>query len=566
MKVKTKLLLGVGALFLMIVLLTVIGSLNIHNSKQDTQKILVANYKSLEYAKNMILALDNPDTTQGNKIFSENLKKEAENITEKNERETVQLLSQNYAAYQAQPDAQKAQAIRENIGEIMHLNMLAIQRKSDTAIHTSQNAYYWILSLGAFCFLVALYLLISIPASIARPVEVLTTGIRSISQKDYTARIDRPLAGEFGEMANAFNVMAEKLEAYESSNHSEKLIQNKRLETLINNMHDPLIGIDEEGKLILVNEEAVKIFGFVKEDILHKDAESLAQENDLFRELRLRAGSTTDSLRIYYNDKENYYDPEVLPVHIRKAGEKGIYQAGQFFILRNITRYKELDSAKTNFIATISHELKIPISAIKMGIRLLENEKFGNLNEQQKELLTGVQEDTDRLLQITAELLNMSQAESGSMILRMGKFKVSDLLEAAEKQTLRLAGDKNIRIHTENATPEGQSINGDEDKLLWVLSNFLSNAVKYAPQDSTVTLSAVQDGARVRFAVSDKGPGIEPQYQDKVFERYFKIPGSQAGTGLGLAISRHFIQKMNGEIGVESTPGAGSTFWFEVTV
>ena len=329
-------------------------------------------------------------------------------------------------------------------------------------------------------------------------------------------------------------------------------------------MHDPVIGLDDEGKIVFINQEALKVSGLVKTDVLGKTASNIAIDNDLIREILQREkSSSTDSMKIYADDKESYFDLDVVPISFLETGKKNIINAGKVLILRNITRYKELEYAKTNFIATISHELKTPISAIKMGTQLLKNENFGDLNLQQQELVNSIEEDGQRLLDITGELLNMSQVESGNIKLNITDCSVKNLLNAAYTNNIKLAQNKSIKITLENKVEENATVTADFDKTVWVLNNFITNAIKHSFTDGEIILGAEKLGDRSRFFVKDFGNGIDEIFQNEIFDRYFQVPGSnQNGTGLGLSICKSFIEKMNGEIGVDSTGAEGSRFWF----
>ncbi len=567
MKVKTKLTLGVGTLFLMIVALSAIGSIYINKSKRDTKNILVANYNSLVYSKNMIQALDNSQNPNSVREFENNLVLEGENLTEKGEKESWTALKNHYAEFKNSQTEANAIAVRNDLTEIMRQNMEAIQRKSDIAIATSENAYMWIIALGSLCFLVASTLLFNIPYSISNPIITLANSIRQIANRNYSERINLPMDGEFAQLASSFNAMAEKLEEYENSNLKQQVINKKRVETLIENMHDPVIGLDEMGRIVFINEEALKVSGLVKTDALGKYASEISVENDLIRELLQREKSTSaDTLKVYADARESYFDLDVVAISFLETGGNNVVNAGKVLILRNITRYKELEFAKTNFIATISHELKTPISAIKMGTQLLKNENFGVLSSSQKELINSIEEDGNRLLKITGELLNMSQVESGNIELHISDYNVKELLAKAYSLNLKYAENNDIHLVLDDQKIEGETtVRADFDKTVWVLNNFLSNALKHSFSEMEVILGAVPSQGKIRFFVKDFGSGIDTKYHQKIFDRYFQVPGnSHNGTGLGLSICKSFIEKMGGDIGVLSKEGEGSEFWFTI--
>lgn len=566
MKIKTKLTLGVGLLFLMIVMLSLISAIYIHKQKSDTEKILIANYNSLEYSKNMMLALDKISVDSAQTfIFKKNLALESKNITENGERDAYQSLVTHFNAFLETRNPETEKLIRNDLVEIMRLNMNAIVQKSDTTIATSQSATTWVISLGSVCFLIAFTLLFNLPDNIARPIRELTESIKQIANKNYHERIHFEGSAEFEDLANSFNSMAEKLEEYQSSSVSKQLMDKKRVEMLIANMHDPVIGLDEKSQINFINDEALKVSGLIREDVIGKSATDIAVNNDLLREL-LRNAASEESLptpiKIFADQKESYFEQEIIPISIIPTGETQKRDAGKVILLRNITAYKELDFAKTNFIATVSHELKTPISSMKMGTQLLKNEKFGTLNDQQKELLKSIEEDGERLLNITGELLKLSQAESGNIRLNIQECKVSDLVKTAVSNNLIIAENKEVELISDLKTLPEDSVKADFDKTVWVLNNLLSNAVKHSSAGQKIIVSTQKQDGKTKFSVQDFGQGIEEKFQAKVFDRYFQVPQEyQNGTGLGLAISKNFIEKQGGEIGVDSEVGKGSLFY-----
>ncbi|KFF07804.1 ATP-binding protein [Chryseobacterium luteum] len=568
MKLKTKLTLGVGLLFLLIVLLSVIGSVYINKLKSETEKILTANYNSLEFSKNMLLALDKISTDSAIAVndFQKNNKLQEKNLTESGEKEATQSLNLHFNSYLKQASPEKEKLIREDLAKIMSLNMKGIERKSDIAVVTAGNATFWIVSLGTVCFLIAFILLFNLPQAIAEPINQLTFSIRQIAAKNYNERVHFKGGEEFSSLADSFNTMAEKLQEYESSSLSKQLMDKKRIETLVNNMHDAVIGLDENHFIYMINDEALKITNLHKEDIIGKTAHEVAVNNDLMRQLLKNIDHPVkEPIKIVRDHKENYFEQDIIPINIVKTGEKETKYIGKVILLRNITPFKELDFAKTNFIATISHELKTPISAIKMGVQLLGNQKFGELNDQQKELLKGINDDGQRLLNITGELLNLSQVETGNIRMTVEKCSPQEVVQTAVKNVEKLAEQKNILINTEYLISNNDFVAADFDKTVWVMNNFLTNAVKHSFQDENIRILVEKTDSMIQFSITDTGSGIDEKYHRQIFDRYFQVPGEhQNGTGLGLAISKNFIEKQNGEIGVKSSPNQGSTFYFRL--
>ena len=572
MKIKTKLNAGVGLLFLMIIILSALGGWFIYQLKKDTQNILVANYNTLQYSRNMLLSLEEIDKQPSFAIkeFQKNLNLQSQNITESGEKETTRNIISHFSDLNKNPTDQNLKSvIRKDIAELMQLNMNAIQIKSGIANTTAENAIAVISVAGTLCFLIAFILMVNLPSNIANPIRELTFSIHQIAKQNYRERVRFEGSSEFGELAKSFNTMAEKLQEYSESRLDKILKGKKRIETLIDNMHDAVIGIDEERKVLFVNDEALKISGLKKDQFVGKLIQDVAVGNDLVRDLireiidpETEKKADSELLKIFVEGKENYFEKEILDINVLPTGEDDKRFIGQVIMLRNVTPFKELDLAKTHFMGTVSHEFKTPISSIQMGIQLLENNRIGDLNDEQQRLVVGIKEDTLRLLKITGELLNLTQLETGVVQLNIRPSDINKMVENVIAANKSAADHKKMTIKS-HINPNLKFVNADYEKTSWVLSNIVSNAIRYSYENSVIEIDVDSEENQIKFSVKDQGYGIEEQYLDKVFTRYFRIPGTKTeGTGLGLSISKEFIEAQGGEIFVQSEIGAGSTFYF----
>jgi PAS domain S-box-containing protein len=571
MKIKTKLNLGVGLLFAMILALSLISAFYIFAIKKDTNNILRANYNTLEYSRNMLLALDRISTDKEDAVvwFEQNLRKQTANVTEIGEYKITAYLQLNFTRLKSdrQNEAFKSK-IRQDIFGIMKVNMDAIKLKSNIARKTAETANLWIAIAGTLCFLIAFNLLVNLPNNIANPIKELTQSIRQIADRNYSQRVHFANSSEFGDLARSFNTMAEKLQEYNDSNLDKLLFEKKRFETLLNNMHDPVIGLDNTGIILSANDEALRIMGMKPLEVIGRSASQVALRNDLLKSLidNGAENAKVNPMKIYANGKESYFERETVKITILPTGEQHVADIGNFIILRNITAFKELDFAKTNFIATVSHELKTPIAAIKFSLDLLHKESTGKLNEEQLQLLESIGEDGERLLKITGELLQSSQLETGNIQLVIAKSDAVEIVDAAIEAVKTQAENKKIVLEKQLAG-DLPPVRADAEKTTWVLINFLTNAIRYSPENGHVKIKVSERGNELAFEVVDAGTGIDVHYQSRIFERYFRVPGSdRSGTGLGLAISREFIEAQAGSIGVESTLGLGSTFYFTLGI
>lgn len=573
MRIKTKLRLGVGLLFLLIVLLVALAVRQVHVIAGDTENILVANYNSLDYSRNMMKELDKIEgEKQSFENFNRFLNLQNQNITEIGEKELTQNLSEDVKAFEVQPNNTKiASQIRKDLNDIMKINMDAIKRKSIVAKNTADSAIFWISITGLTCFMIAFILLVNLPSDIANPIKDLTESIRQIAAKNYSQRVNFEAHDEFGNLARSFNTMAEKLQEYSDSNLDKLMMEKKRIETLINNMQDPAIGLDDKNRILFANEEALKITGLKSVDIIGKTASEVALSNDLIRSLmqHLIEGyieKPQETLKIYADSKESYFEKQVVPILILPTGEEEKKLIGSFVILRNVTAYKELDFAKTNFIAMVSHEFKTPIASMKMSLQLLENDSIGNLNEEQKQLVSSIKDDAKRLLRTTGELLNITQVETGKTQLKLENCNPKAIISDAVEATKILTEQKNINLLT-NFPEFLPEIIADQEKTTWVVTNLISNAIRYSYENSTVRIAAEAKKEFLEISVKDNGIGISPQYKNKIFDKYFRVPGSEKeGTGLGLAISKEFMEAQGGTISVESDFGFGSEFTIRLKI
>lgn len=568
MKIKTKLFVGLGLLFMLIIIIASMSVFYINALKKDTNNILVANYNTLEYARTMFISLDKfEDNAAALQEFQASLNNQKKNVTEPGELQITNAISQKLAVLNKYPDSTAIVTnIRKDITQLMHINMNAIERKSKVANETAQSAIFRISITATFCFIIAFILLVNLPGNIANPIRELTESIKEIANQNYKERVRFKSSTEFDQLAKSFNTMAEKLEEYAESKLDKIIKGKKRIETLINNMHDPVIGLDENKIVLFVNNEALKISGLTAENIIGHPIQEVALNNDLIRDLvRNNTEASTDSktnktLKIYANNKESYFEKEIIDINITPTGESDSQFIGQVIILKNITLFKELDVAKTNFIATVSHEFKTPLASIQMSTALLKNEKIGNLNEEQDHLIDSINDDSNRLLKITGELLNMTQLESGSIQLMIASVDTLKMVHSAIDATKNQAEQKNIVFST-NFSTENMLVRADYEKMVWVLTNIMSNAIRYSYDNSSILVEIKSEKNEIIISIQDFGQGIPEKYLAKIFNRYFRVPGSKKeGTGLGLAISKEFIESQGGTIAVESELAAGSTF------
>jgi PAS domain S-box-containing protein len=415
-------------------------------------------------------------------------------------------------------------------------------------------------------------LLLNLPKNIANPIRELTIGIKEIARRNYDQQLFFSSKDEFGEVAEAFNTMAIKLNEYEKSNLSQILFEKKRIEAIISTMKDAIIGLDEGSRVIFVNPVACDLMGLQAKDLVGQYAPDIAARNDLFQHIisDLVSGSYKTKemkpIKIVTEGKQSFFTKDILDVQITASGGGDTGVIGHLILLRNITKFQELDDAKTSFIATVSHELKNPIASARLNLKLLEDSRIGNLNDDQSVIVRNIREEVTRLSKITGELLDLTQVETGNIMMHTQATDPKEIVDYTMQAIKYLAEEKGITLHLEIAE-NIPFVYADAEKTAWVLINLVSNAIQYSENKREVGIDVIPGDGIVKFSVKDYGNGIEEQYLDKVFERFFRIPGSvRVGTGLGLAISKDFIIKQKGKIWAESKVGEGSVFNFTLPV
>lgn len=449
---------------------------------------------------------------------------------------------------------------------VVNLQILtATEPTSPAAGPALQRALVWVSIIGGLCIVCGLWMLKQLPSSINNPVKEITDGIKEIANHNYEQRLNLE-SKEFEEVSKNFNRMAKRLADYNSSTLAEIKAAKNYMETIINSVKEPIIGLDNAMTILFINDEALSILNLQREEVLLKPAQEIALRNDLLRRLLRglqdafdeKSTSKNEPLKIYADNKESYFQMRCM-----KTGREGSSQKeGYVILLKNITEFKELDSAKTTFISTISHELKTPISAILMSLQLLEDCRVGSLNEEQKELAQSIQDNSDRLLSITSELLNMTQVESGKLQLKPRITKPIELIEYAIKANRIQAEKFNIQIEVQYPEEKMGKLFVDSEKIAWVLTNLLSNAIRYSAENGRIIIGARQTKDNwIEMFVRDFGKGIDPRYHQSIFEHYFRVPGTKVqGSGLGLSISKDFVEAHGGTLTVDSELGKGSCF------
>ena len=607
-KLKSKITLGVLFLFLVIVLLSILGIFFTNKLAEETKGTIVNNYTSVDYSFQMLNSSEDMYLLQQQQlktrafddsvligsikneknIFEEKLKQETNNITEPGEAELVKHLQEDYKDYQDTYLKLKSEkslneddfnqlyqdyvSFRSGITEIYNMNMFAIQKKSNDLQKIAGEITIYMSVVATASILIALFFILSFPSKIVGPIKELTEKIKSISERNYDQKLEISSKDELGELASAFNNMADRLKLYQAKHIDQLLSEQRRMEALVHNLDDGVLLIDENKKVVLANKTILDITGLKETDIVSHYMPDIAAQNDLMREvykytLNLdKENNSVKPLRIVFNNEELFYNIEKEEIKTYSELSHQETFIGYLILLKNITQFQARDTAKTNLLATVSHELKTPLSSINLSLKLLDDKRVGSLNEEQKEVINSLRQQSNRLSRVINELLDYSQIETGNIKLRFSPANPEDVIDLGVTALMLQLSEKNINLETE-IEDNLPFINADVEKTVFVLVNLLSNAIRFSKENDKIKIKVSRQKNEIYFSVADNGPGIPQDQQEKLFERFTNIGDkSKRGWGLGLAIAKEFVQAQNGRIRVESEVGKGSNFIFTLPV
>ena len=608
-KLKTKLFAGLGFLFILILLLSIVGIVFINQLSDDSSAIIRDNYTSVDYANKMLKTLDNMFLLQSEMIINHTVElsismsqsnefsiykndlekfisKEANNITEPGEKQLVadlqesykdyiitsqSLISKNYPAkdFPYNELEMKFQRLRSLVQNVYEMNTNAILERNDIAGKTASRASDYMGVIAAVSLVLTFFVFIYFPSYIISPIKEFTVKIKEIAKQNYDQSIKIETKDELGELAASFNLMASRLKEYEGKHIDQLLLEKKRMEALVKSMQDGVIVLDEQKHIILTNKTFQNLIGISEPEMIGEYAPDLAVKNELLNKIismvmnkEYETESSSKPIKITLGNEEQYYKVEVIEITRKMEISDNIIAIGNVILLKNITQFEVRDLAKTNLIATVSHELKTPISSINLSLNLLADNRVGETNIEQKKLVESIRNQNKKLLNVVNELLDYSQVETGNIRLKFNKVEPEQIIELATFALMMMISQKNIQINT-IVSENLPLVYADVEKSVWVLVNILNNAIRYSPKNGTITISATEKEGNILFSVKDEGPGISAADKLKVFEKYVSAKTKNyKGTGLGLAIAKEFVESQQGKIWVESEPGSGATFSF----
>jgi PAS domain S-box-containing protein len=323
---------------------------------------------------------------------------------------------------------------------------------------------------------------------------------------------------------------------------------------VLNGTSDVIVVLDQAGDVMLLNPAATRYFKVQADEVIGRPVADLGI-SDLRAALVAARGSDGPITREIEVDADHTLYASVSPV-------EGV---GWVMVMQDISSLKELDRLRTEWVAAVSHDLKNPITSLQMAVGLLA--KSDTLTDSQRNLLAAMRRSSERLRTLVTDVLDLASLEAGPG-LRAASLRPTSVIADAVAEVKRLAEDKEITLATDLA-PSLPNVRGDAALLARALVNLLSNAIKYTQSGGRVTLRAAPQDGMVRVAVEDTGRGIPAEAIPHLFERFYRVPGSEdeaEGTGLGLSIVKSVVEKHGGDVMVESEVGQGSTFAFTVPI
>ncbi len=408
----------------------------------------------------------------------------------------------------------------------------------------------------------ATLLVIVMGRSILQPIRTLTHSAQLIEQGNLDLVVQVKSRDELRQLAEAFNSMTAKLREFRRTNRARLIRTQQTTQLAINSLPDAVAILSPDGMVEMANAAAQRLFA------LKPDAHVNVQRAEWLVELYRKTTQTLQPVEprgyesaIQVLDEgggERFFLPHAVPILDDDRQLQGVT-----VVLADVTHLRRLDEMKSGMLSVVSHELKTPLTSIRMGVHLLLEERLGAVTPQQNDILVAVRDDSERLNQIVENLLDMGRIESGRALMELKPEPVDSIVSAGTEALRAAFADRGVAL-TVDLPDDLPPVLADAGRIRLVFSNLLSNAMKYTRPGGEVVVSAAATDDAVRFTVRDSGAGVPQQFQSRIFERFFRVPGQTGvtGAGLGLAIAREIVEAHNGRISVESREGVGSTFSF----
>ena len=460
-------------------------------------------------------------------------------------------------------------AIKAKADDVLGINQKNMEDESRRAREAAAVSVRLMIGALVGSAAVATVIALILSRSILEPIRGVTRGARALTRGDLDQVVAATTRDELGELAQAFNTMARTIREFREAGTARLVRAQKTAQATIDSFPDPVVVVDTTGAVERANPAARRILGAVASEGISVPwgpppairpllGDVLAGRPDFLP-------TTLEHAIVFRDDgQERFFLPRVLAIR----GIDGV-PLGAAVVLTDVTRFRLMDQLKSDMVSTVSHELKTPLTGMQMAVHLLLEEAVGPLTPKQVELLLAARQDSDRLLGIVNDLLDLTRIEQGRVALDLKPVAPAELVGEAVERFASRARDAGLTLRA-GPPDELAAVGVDRDRVGHVLDNLIGNALAHTPRGGSVVVSAEPgrngDGAAgfVRFRVADTGEGIPHEHLGRIFEKFYRVPGSETrgGAGLGLAIAREIVVAHGGQIDAESVPGAGTTFTF----
>jgi len=593
---RSRLLVGIAPLLAIMVALGVWATVMFARLGGNIDIILRENYRSVLAAQNMKDALERMDSAalfaiggrddralaqyaEFRPAFDKNLAVERNNITLPGEQEMADkltTLSRDYARlsdrFYALPPGSPGrpelyfaellptfEAIKRQADAVLDLNQRNMEAENDRARDAATVSIRLMVLALIGSAAVATAIALALSRSILGPILSVTHAARAMGQGDYDQVVPASTRDELGELAVAFNAMARRIREYQQSGTARLVRAQRTAQATIDTFPDPVVVVDPAGSVERANPAARRILGVTASGMAFPWSPPAPLRAPLAEVLGGRSDylptGVEQALCLRDRGQERFYLPRVLGMR----GDDG--PLGAAVVLQDVTKFRLADQLKSDMVSTVSHELKTPLTSIQMAVHLLLEEVVGTLVPKQVELLLAARQDSDRLLAMLDDLLDLTRIEQGRMMLDLKPVAAADLVAQAVGRSEARARDAGVQLVAE-AAPGSPTVLVDLERVEHVFDNLVGNALAHTGRGGSVRVSADADAGDVRFAVTDTGEGIPAEHLPRIFERFHRVPGARTGggAGLGLAIAREIVTAHGGRIEASSESGRGSTF------
>lgn len=590
-------------LVFVIAILGIVALFNLFSLGKKVDTLMTDNYKSINAATNMLEAIEiqdsatliyiNIDRKRGIDLFSENYAVFMEwyniasnNITEIGERDLINKVGEVYKQYnkgfsylQEAQNEDLSDAIYYNKDIAPIFNELKSELKSLISLNekamfrgkqlTTQQANYsmlLILIFSLFAVFGGYFISRHFAITFLKPLAKLSESIKNVSRGKINQHIDIITNDETGMLAREFNEMTKRLQEYENSNLGKLMTERNKSVAIVKSISDPLFVLDDDYKIILVNDACEGFFEIEEDKVLGKHFLEVIRNGEIFDHIISTISSNEEHkekiIRIG-KDADFYFNVVVAPVRDLEKKNSVLIIA-----MQNVTDLKEVERVKTDFIATISHEFKTPLTSILMATSMLIEGGVGSLNCEQEEMLETIIEDGEKLTTLVDDLLVLTKIETGNAAYNFSVSSINAIAISCIKNFTSQATKKEISIIDE-LSDNLPSVFADFEKISWVVNNLISNALKYTNAGDTIYIRTSRDKEFVKVIVEDTGAGIPSIFIDRIFEKFVQVKSRDIearGTGLGLYVAKEIVDKHKGKIWVESSLDEGSKFTFVIPI